>query len=76
MYIISKNRNLWTVAGFLISGMGFVAIVLSLVGVQLSILTWIDKPGRLFGFLIRLLMIVSGIVLIFLSQTNLEDEPA
>lgn len=72
MYIISKNRSLWTLAGFLLTGLGFVAIVLSLVGVQLAFLTWIDSPGRLIGFLIRILMIIVGIVIIYLAQTKIE----
>jgi hypothetical protein len=74
MYIINKNRGLWTLVGFILTGIGFVAIVLSLVGVQLAFLTWIDSPGRLVGFLIRLIMILAGIVIIYLAQTNLDQE--
>jgi len=45
-----------------------------LVGVQLSYLTWIDAPGRLVGLLIRLGMIVSGAIIIYLTQTNWRQE--
>lgn len=72
--ILQKYRGSITLAGFLLAGLGFLALVLSLVGVQFAFLTWIDSPGRLFGFLIRLLMIISGVVLIYLAQTDFEGE--
>ena len=50
------------------------ALVLSLVGVQLSFLTWIDKPGRLFGFLIRILMVLLGVVIVVLARTDWREE--
>lgn len=60
--------------GFLIAGIGFVALILSLVGLQLSFLTWIDAPGRLFGFVMRLVFIIIGMVLIVLAQTDFKGE--
>ncbi|MDX1939252.1 MAG: hypothetical protein SFU99_01795 [Saprospiraceae bacterium] len=71
---MTKNRGLITLVGFLLAGMGFLALVLSLVGLQLSFLTWLDAPGRLFGFVARLVMIIVGIVIIFLAQTNFKGE--
>jgi hypothetical protein len=44
------------------------------VGLNLAFLTWIDAPGPLFGFVIRLIMIVTGIVIIYLAQTNFAGE--
>ena len=69
-----KNKGLVTLVGFLLAGLGFLALVLSLIGVQFSFLTWIDKPGRLFGFLFRILMIAVGFVMIYLAQTDFERE--
>lgn len=69
-----KNNNLLTIVGFLMAGTGFLALVLSLVGVKLVFLTWIDKPGPLFGFLIRLIMIILGMVIIYMTQANFEKE--
>jgi hypothetical protein len=68
------NKALFTTIGFLLFILGFVSIVLSMIGVQLSFLTWLDEPGRLFGFVARLGMILLGIVLVALSQTNWERE--
>lgn len=68
------SKTLATILGFLLFIIGGMALVLSLVGVQLSFLTWIDAPGRLFGFVIRLLMILGGIVLVVLTRTNWRED--
>ncbi len=71
---MTKNRGLLTLVGFLIAGIGFVALILSLVGLQLSFLTWIDAPGKLFGFVMRLVFIIAGIVLVVLAQSDFKGE--
>ncbi len=68
------SKAIYTIIGFLLFTIGMMALVLSLVGVQLSFLTWIDKPGRLFGFLIRILMILLGVVIVVLSRTDWREE--
>lgn len=70
------NKGITTLVGFLLAGVGFLALVLSVVGVKLSFLTWIDLPGPLFGFIIRLVMIITGIIIVYLAQTDFSgDEP-
>ncbi len=69
-----KNKGIITLLGFILAGLGFLALILSMVGVQLAFLTWIDSPGKLFGFLIRLLMILVGIIIIYLVQTDFSGE--
>jgi hypothetical protein len=71
---MSTNKDMLTLVGFLLMSLGFLALVLSLVGVQFAFLTWIDAPGRLVGFIIRLLMIVAGIVMIYFGRTDLDKE--
>lgn len=68
------SRAVYTFIGFLLFLFGFMALALSLVGVQLSFLTWIDAPGKLFGFVIRLLMILAGIVIVVLTRTDWREE--
>ena len=69
-----KNRGIIVLIGFLLAGTGFLALVLSLVGVQLAFLTWIDAFGGLIGFLIRVLMIMFGAIIFYVSRTNLEGD--
>lgn len=71
---MTKNKGLITLVGFLLAGTGFLALILSMVGLQLSFLTWIDAPGRLFGFVARLMMILVGIVIVVLAQTDFKQE--
>ena len=68
------KKTLWVIFGFLLFIIGFTALVLSLVGVKLAYLTWIDKPSALFGFLMRILMIVSGLVIVYLSVTDWRNQ--
>lgn len=71
---MNKNKAIYTLVGFIIAGLGFSAIVLSLVGAKLSFLVWIDDFGGLVGFLIKLLMIITGIVIVYLARTDFSGE--
>jgi uncharacterized Tic20 family protein len=71
------TKSVYAILGFVLIIIGMLSLILMLVGVQLSFLTWIDAFGRLGGFVIRLLMIIGGFVIITLSQTdwrNVEDD--
>lgn len=71
---MQKNKALLTFIGFVLIILGFLALVLSIVGVKFAFLLWIDKPGPLFGFMFRILMIIVGFVLVYLAQTNYKGE--
>ncbi len=71
---MNKNKGLLTLVGFLLAGIGFLALVLSVVGAKLSFLLWIDSAGALLGFVARLLMILIGIIIIYLAQTDFKGE--
>jgi glucose uptake protein GlcU len=72
--MIQKNKSLFTTIGFLLFIFGSSALILSLVGVKFSFLLWLDAAGALVGFIARIVMMVSGIVLATLANTNWEDE--
>lgn len=67
-------KGIITLIGFVIFLVGMSALVLSLVGVKLAFLTFIDKPSPMFGFLARLAMVLGGIVVIVLAQTDWQGE--
>ena len=58
------------VAGFIIFFLGFIALVLSLVGLQLSMLTFIDAPGKTFGLVVRILMIFGGVIMVYVAKVE------
>ncbi len=64
------KKAAWITVGFLFFILGFTALVLSLVGVKISFLVWLDYPGPLFGFLMRILMIIIGIVVVYMTTTD------
>ena len=68
------KKATWVSIGFLLFILGFVSLVLSLVGLKLSFLTWIDGPGAVFGFVVRVLMIVGGIVVVYLTTTDWRNQ--
>lgn len=71
---MNRNKAVLTLVGFILAGLGFMALVLSVVGAKLSFLVWIDYAGAFWGFVIRLLMILVGIIIIYLAQTDFEGK--
>ncbi len=69
-----NKKTLLLIGGFLTFTIGFLSIVLRLIGAQFMFLSWIDFGGRLVGFLIQLLMIVGGIVMAMWARTDFEKE--
>lgn len=68
------KKGIYTLIGFLLFIIGGTALVLSLVGVKLSFLLWIDAAGGLFGFIIRIVMMIGGVVIAVLSTGNWQEE--
>lgn len=68
-----KNKALWTTLGFFLIITGFLALALSMVGIQLAMLTWLDALGGMIGFIVKILMVIGGFVMVYLSQTDLTN---
>ena len=68
------KKNILTIIGFLLLIFGMTALVLSLVGIKLSYLLWLDYGGSLLGFVLRLLMIFGGVTMAWLANHNWEAE--
>lgn len=73
---MTKYKGITALAGFVMAGLGFLSIILSMIGLKFSFLMWIDAPGSLFGFVVKITMILAGFVIIYLSLANngAEDE--
>jgi len=70
------SKNIQTLLGFLLFLYGIITLVLSLIGARITFLAWIDDLGRMPGFLIKIAMMVLGVVLVALAQTNWTKERA
>lgn len=71
---MTKYKGLFTFIGFLLFIYGMLAIVLSLIGAKLSFLVWLDAKSALFGFVMKIMMILSGVVIVYLARTDFSGE--
>ena len=69
-----KNKGLWLLAGFLLIVTGITAISLQMLGISWYLLSFIDLPGRLFAFVVKILMVFFGVLIIVLAHTDWERE--
>lgn len=66
------TKNIITTLGFLMCGVGILSVIYKMIGLQLSFLVWIDQLGVLPATLIRLFMIFGGIIMIYLTRTEMD----
>lgn len=65
------TRNDWlAIIGFCCFLLGFMSLVLSLIGIHFTFLRFLENWGGLASFLTKLLIFVAGIVLIYVSKTQ------
>ena len=67
------NKSILSIIGFLLFILGTIAIVLSLVGLNLSVLAPLEDLGAGIAFLIKILMIVIGLILVYVVRTSTEE---
>jgi len=56
--------------GFIIFFIGVLSLILSIVGLKLSFLAFIDGIGRTFGLVVKLLLIFVGIIILYISKST------
>ncbi|MBL7831989.1 MAG: hypothetical protein JNK41_13260 [Saprospiraceae bacterium] len=67
-------KNGLSILGFVMFITGFIGLTLTLVGVRLKLLSYIDIHTPMLGFLLKLSLIVLGLVVFIISRTNWERE--
>ena len=63
-----QKRDLQTLIGFILFITGFVALTLALVGIRISFLAWMDNINPVFGFVMKLVMILAGLIIVVIAQ--------
>lgn len=71
--MISRKDLTTTIAFFLFLG-GFTSLMLSMVGIRWSFLSWLDQIGPVFGLVAKITMILVAIVLLASVQNTDEQE--
>ena len=71
-----KNATTLTVIGFLLLFTGIVTFFLNVVGVDFVLLEWLYRWNVAVSFAVRILMIIVGMVMIYVGQTDWSREEA
>jgi len=69
-----KNKGRWIILGLVLVLAGVTAMVLQLVGAQWVFLQFLEKPGRLFAFVTKVIMVMAGFIIIALANTDWEQD--
>ena len=72
--IQAMDRPIITVIGYLLLLFGFLALILSMIGLRLSFLRFLEFGGPLVALVIKLAMIVAGFILMYVSKTIAQDK--
>jgi len=62
------NKGIITTLGFALFLMGFLSILFSLVGLELTILKWMSSFGRTTALIIKLVMLFGGVIIMYISK--------
>lgn len=65
-----KNKGRWMLLGFSLIILGLSAIFLQVIGTHWAFLGFLEKPGHLFAFLIKILMVMIGFVVVALANMD------
>ncbi|MFT6333603.1 MAG: hypothetical protein ACI86M_000331 [Saprospiraceae bacterium] len=63
-----------TIIGYLLFLMGILSIILSMVGLQLTFLSWIQSFGTGVSIIIKIVMLFSGLIIMYISKMPTEDD--
>ena len=66
-------KGTFSIIGYLLLLFGFISIVLRLIGMNISFLAWTDIWGTGFGFLIKILIMMLGMIILYIDRTGLEN---
>lgn len=68
------KKAIWLIVGFTMFFIGALSLILNMVGVEFTFLTWLDHFNGLVAFIAKVLMLVVGIVIVYLNSTNWRQE--
>ena len=68
-----NKKTAWTIVGFVLFSTGMLALVLTLVGVELVFLNWLNELNALLSFLVKIALVVAGVVVVALARTDWEQ---
>jgi hypothetical protein len=67
------NKNTILIIGFILFFLGALSIILSIVGLKLDILSFLNKVGTGFAFLVQIILLFGGVAMIYVAK-NIDRE--
>jgi hypothetical protein len=68
---MEKRKHSWLlITGFALFLIGMLSLILNLVNVRLTIMSPIDELGYLWAIGIKLFMVISGLIIVYIIQSN------
>ena len=68
------NKGIVTALGYILFLMGFMSILLTIVGLQLTPLKWISSLGPGMGIIVKLIMLFGGLIIMYISKMPPEED--
>jgi predicted neutral ceramidase superfamily lipid hydrolase len=69
-----KNKGWLTLAGFVLFFTGILSIVLSMIGVNFAIFSFLVKSSGLLAFALYLVLMLVGLMMVIVANTNLKND--
>jgi len=70
-----KNKSLYTILGFVLFMLGFISIVVNMVGLPFMLTDWIYLIlGKTIGFFLKIVMIIAGVVIVVANLNSSDDD--
>lgn len=70
MYINSNMKSVYSVGGYILFVMGFLSILLGLMGIKLTLLAWLDNFSAIVALVIKLGMLIGGLIFMYMSRLD------
>lgn len=68
------NRGLFSIIGFALIAIGLLSIILKMIGLTFAFLSWMESFGTGSAFLMKIGMVVVGMIILYLAQSDFEAE--
>jgi len=69
-----KNKGWLTLTGFTLFFTGIISIVLSMIGVNFAIFSFLAKTSGMLAFIFYLVLMLLGLMLVIVPNTNLSND--
>ncbi|MEE9371593.1 MAG: hypothetical protein V3V00_00920 [Saprospiraceae bacterium] len=66
------KKGTWAIIGYVLFLFGVLAILLSMIGLSFKPLAFLDIFGRTGGFVLRIVCILTGLIILYISSVKRE----